>query len=125
MIIRSFTFIAILISCLGVYGLVLFVVQGKVKEIGVRKVLGATMGSILQLIYADFVWLLAIGFVLAVPVSYYFISKWLENFTFHTTIDVLTYAVSFLLVFVVVAMTISYHAVKASLANPVHSLRSE
>ena len=125
MIIRSFTFIAILISCLGVYGLVLFVVQRKVKEIGVRKVLGATMGSILQLIYVDFVWLLAIGFVLAVPVSYYFIGKWLENFTFHTTIDVLTYAVSFLLVFVVVAMTISYHAVKASLANPVHSLRSE
>ncbi|CAN5569038.1 ABC transporter permease [soil metagenome] len=124
-IIQSFTFIAILISCLGVYGLVLFVVQRKVKEIGVRKVVGASMVNILSLIYKDFVWLLLIGFLLAVPVSFYFINQWLTNFTFHTNIDLFTYVVSFLLVLVVVAFTISYHAVKAALANPVVSLRSE
>jgi len=124
-IIQAFTFIAILISCLGVYGLVLFVVQRKVKEIGVRKVLGATVVSILRLIYKDFAWLLIVGFVIAIPASYYFISKWLENFTYHTSIDVGSYVVSFGLIIGVVALTIGYQAIKASLANPVNSLRSE
>jgi putative ABC transport system permease protein len=124
-IIQSFAFIAIVISCLGVYGLVLFVVQRKVKEIGVRKVLGASVGSILQLIYRDFAWLLVTGFVLAIPVSYYLMKRWLENFTYHTTIDAVTYAISFVLVVAIVAITIGYQAVKASLANPVKSLRSE
>jgi putative ABC transport system permease protein len=124
-VIQSFTLIAILISCLGVYGLVLFVVQRKVKEIGVRKVLGASTGNILTLIYKDFAWLLAIGFLLAVPVSYYLMNRWLENFSYHTTLDAVTYSISFILVVTVVLATISYQAVKASLANPVLSLRSE
>jgi putative ABC transport system permease protein len=124
-IIQSFTFIAILISCLGVYGLVLFVVQRKVKEIGVRKVLGATVGGILRLIYADFGALLIIGFVVAVPGSYYLMDKWLENFTYHTAIDVWTYVFSFIIVLVITLLTISYQAIQASLANPVDSLRSE
>jgi putative ABC transport system permease protein len=124
-IIQTFAFIAILISCLGVYGLVLFVVQRKVKEIGVRKVLGAGVGSILQLIYRDFAWLLVAGFALAIPASYYLMLQWLENFTYHTSIDALTYVISFVLVVVIVALTIGYQAMKASLANPVNSLRSE
>jgi putative ABC transport system permease protein len=124
-IIQTFTWIAILISCLGVYGLVLFVVQRKVKEIGVRKVLGASIGSILTLIYKDFGWLLAIGFVIAIPASYYLMNQWLENFTYRVDIDTLTYLVSFALVLVIVTLTISYQAIKASLANPVKSLRSE
>jgi putative ABC transport system permease protein len=124
-IIQVFTGIAILISCLGVYGLILFVVQRKVKEIGVRKVLGASVVSILQLIYKDFVWLIVAGFVIAIPVSYYFINQWLENFTYHTTIDVITYVASLLAVMIVVVITIGIQAVKASLANPVNSLRSE
>ncbi|HEY5824271.1 MAG TPA: FtsX-like permease family protein, partial [Cyclobacteriaceae bacterium] len=124
-IIQVFTFIAILISCLGVYGLVLFAVQRKVKEIGVRKVMGASIPSILNLIYKDFAWLLAIGFVLAIPLSYYLINQWLENFTYRTSLDVITYAISFALVSLVVSLTIGYQAMKASLANPVNSLRSE
>lgn len=124
-IIQSFTLIAILISCLGVYGLVLFVVQRKVKEIGVRKVLGASVGGILKLIIRDFAWLIFGGFVLAVPVSYYLIRQWLENFTFHTDIDPLTYAFSFALIGTIVGVTISYQAVKASITNPVDSLRTE
>lgn len=124
-IIESFTFIAILISCLGVYGLVLFVVQRKVKEIGVRKVMGASVGNILRMICTDFAWLLMIGFVLAIPASYYLMTHWLENFIYHTDMDVVTYLISFTVVMVIVFMTISYQAVKASLANPVNSLRSE
>jgi putative ABC transport system permease protein len=124
-IIKVFTFMAILISCLGVYGLVLFVVQRKVKEIGVRKVLGATLGSILQLIYRDFAWLILIGYVLAAPGSYYLMEKWLQNFSYHTTIDLMTYAVSLFLILVITFGTISFQAIKASLANPVKSLRSE
>lgn len=124
-IIQIFTGIAILISCLGVYGLILFVVQRKVKEIGVRKVLGASVASILQLIYKDFIWLIVAGFVIAIPVSYYFINQWLENFTYHTSIDVLTYVISLMAVMFVVVITIGIQAVRASLANPVNALRSE
>jgi putative ABC transport system permease protein len=124
-IIRTFACIAILISCLGVYGLVLFTVQRKVKEIGVRKVLGAGIGSILRLIYQDFAWLLAIGFILAIPMSYYFMNQWLQNFTYRTSIDMMTYLISFSLVVLVVGLTIAYQALQASMANPVKSLRSE
>ena len=124
-IIQSFSGIAILISCLGVYGLVLFIVQRKVKEIGVRKVLGASISSILQLIYKDFALLLFIGFVVATPLSYYLLNQWLSNFTYHTAIDVPTYLLSFLLVMAIVSLTISYQAIRAARANPVKSLRSE
>lgn len=124
-IVQVFTVIAILISCLGVYGLVLFVVQRKVKEIGVRKVLGATELNILRLICVDFLWLTIAGFLLAIPLSYYFLSNWLENFTYRTSIDPLSYLISLIIVVLVVGLTIGYKAFKASLANPVDSLRSE
>jgi putative ABC transport system permease protein len=124
-IIEGFTFVAILISCLGVYGLVLFVVQRKVKEIGVRKVLGSSVAGILRLIYFDFALLLVIGFVIAVPGSFYLISRWLENFTYHTSINIWTYLFSFGVIVVITTLTISYHAVRASMANPVNSLRTE
>lgn len=124
-IIQSFSGIAILISCLGVYGLVLFIVQRKVKEIGVRKVLGASVPSILVLIYRDFALLLLLGFVFAVPASYYFLQQWLTNFTYRIDIGVLTYAISFILILIIVSATISYQALRAAQANPVKSLRSE
>jgi putative ABC transport system permease protein len=124
-IIQVFTVIAVLISCLGVYGLVLFTVKRKVKEIGVRKVLGANMSNILVLIYRDFAVLIVIGFLLAVPVSYYLMNEWFTNFIYHTNIDALTYAVSLSLVFLIVSLTISYQAIRAAQANPVDSLRSE
>lgn len=125
LIIQAFTFAAIVIACLGAYGLVLFAVQRKVKEIGVRKVLGASAANILKMIYGDFAWLLAIGFILAVPLSYYLLNEWLLNFNYHTSIDVLTYVLSLVIILVTVSVTIGYQAIKASLANPVTSLRSE
>lgn len=124
-IIQAFTGIAVLIACLGVYGLVLFTVQRKVKEIGVRKVLGANIGSILFLIYRDFAVLILIGFVIAVPASYYFMNQWLNNFIYHTDIGLGTYAISLTGIFMIVSMTISYQAIRAAVENPVNSLRSE
>jgi putative ABC transport system permease protein len=124
-IIQSSAGIAILISCLGVYGLVLFTVQRKVKEIGVRKVLGATVSGILNLVYKDFALLIVIGFLIAVPVSYYFINQWLDNFVYRTTIDGYTYAISLLVILIIVSITISYQSILAAQANPVKSLRSE
>lgn len=124
-IIQTFTSIAVLIACLGVYGLVLFVVQRKVKEIGVRKVLGATVPGILKLIYRDFALLIGIAFVLAVPVAWYLMDQWLSNFNYRTSIDFWTFMLSLLTVVFITSLTISYQAVKASLANPVKSLRSE
>jgi putative ABC transport system permease protein len=125
LIIEIFTIIAVIIACLGVYGLVLFAVQRKVKEIGVRKVLGASVVGILRLISKDFAILVVFGFILAVPLSYYFMNKWLENFIYHTNLDVITYAISLIMVTIIVFITISYQALKASLTNPVNSLRSE
>jgi len=124
-IIQACAGIAILISCLGVYGLVLFTVQRKVKEIGVRKVLGATVPGILKLVYKDFALLIIMGFLVAVPVSYYFINQWLDNFVYRTSIDIFTYTVSLLVILVVVSLTISYQSILAARANPVNSLRSE
>lgn len=124
-IIQSFTAIAILIACLGVYGLVLFTVQRKVKEIGVRKVLGASVQNILMIVYRDFALLIILGFVLAVPISYYFMSQWFDNFIYHTSIDALTYLISLIFILVIVSATISYQAIRAAMANPVKSLRSE
>lgn len=125
LIIQSFTIVAILIACLGVYGLVLFVVKRKVKEIGVRKVLGASVVNILKMIYRDFAWLLALGFLLAIPLSYFLLNAWLRNFTYHIAIDAATYGISLLIIVITVSMTIGYQAVKASMANPVTSLRTE
>lgn len=124
-IITYFTFIAVLISCLGVYGLILFVVQRKVKEIGVRKVLGSTVSGILKLIFMEFTWLILIAFLVAVPFSYYLITQWFDNFVYHTSVDVLTYLMSLGIVLSVVGFTIFYNAHKAASANPVNSLRSE
>lgn len=124
-IITYFTFIAVLISCLGVYGLILFVVQRKVKEIGVRKVLGSTVPAILKLIFMEFTWLILIAFIIAVPFSYYLITQWFENFAYHTTVDIFTYLLSLGIVLAIVCMTIFYNAHKAASSNPINSLRNE
>ncbi len=124
-IIESFTFIAILIACLGVYGLVLFVVQRKVKEIGVRKVLGATVRSILTLIYRDFAWLILAAFVIATPAAWMLMDRWLENFSYRTDLSPWTFLMSLLLIVLVTSGTIAYQAIRASMANPVKSLRTE
>lgn len=124
-IIQMFTGIAVLIACLGVYGLVLFTVQRKFKEIGVRKVLGANVGSILFMIYREFALLLVIGFVLAIPMSWLLMNKWLSNFIYHTNVSPVTYVISLALVVIVMSLTISYQAIRAALGNPINAIRTE
>ena len=88
------------------------------------------MGSLLlnlirRMIFRDFAWLIIAGFVLAIPLSYYMLSEWLQNFTYHTSIDVGVYLLSLMILVIIVTLTIGFQAVRASLANPVTSLRSE
>lgn len=120
-----FAAIAVFISCLGLYGLVSFMALQKNKEIGVRKVLGASSIQILLLFSKEFVRLLVIAFVIAAPVSWYMMNLWLQNFEFQIDITPDIYAIAALITLLVAAITVGYQSIKASLSNPVKSLRNE
>lgn len=120
-----FSAIAIFISCLGLLGLVAYTAQVRTREIGVRKVLGATVLNIIRILAGDFIRLVAIGVVVAIPLSWYMMNKWLEHFAYRTSISWKVYAVAGLLAFLIAIITVSFQSIKAALANPVKSLRSE
>ena len=120
-----FAGIAIFISCLGLYGLISFITAQKTKEVGIRKVLGATVSHIVYLFTKDFVLLLAIAFVLATPLGYYFMQQWLADFTYKIDLSWWIFAVAALSGIVIAVITISFQSIKAALANPVDSLRNE
>lgn len=122
---RYMSLLTIFIACLGLFGLVSFAVAQRVKEIGIRKVLGARVGSIVKLLSKDFLKLVMFAFVIAVPVGWYAMHKWLEDFAFRINIPWWIFLVSGALAFVIAIATVSLQAVKASLANPVKSLRTE
>ncbi len=117
--------IAILISCLGLLGLVIFTANQKTKEIGIRKVLGATVLQIITLLSKDFLLLLGIAFVIAVPVAWYFMNKWLEDFAYHTALSWWLFALSGLLMMTIAMLILVFRARAAALMNPVKSLRAE
>jgi putative ABC transport system permease protein len=119
------TFLAILISCLGLYGLSIFIAERRVKEIGIRKVMGATVTGIVGLLSKEFVKLVIIAFIIAVPIGYYAMEKWLLGFAFKIELDVLIFVMAGLLSFAIALLTISFESIKAAIANPVKSLRSE
>jgi putative ABC transport system permease protein len=120
-----FTGLAILVACLGLFGLASFTTVQRTKEIGVRKVLGASVRQILQLLYKDFALLVVLAFVFAVPVSWYATHRWLQTYAFRIEPEWWLYALPFGLVLLVALLTVSYQTLKAALANPVSSLRSE
>jgi putative ABC transport system permease protein len=122
---QLFSGIAIFIGSLGIYGLILFFVVQKTKEIGIRKVLGGSVFHILTLVTQDFLKLLIIAGVIASPLAWFFINRWLENFIYKTEISWWIFAVAIVGVAMVTLLTISYQAIKAALANPVDSLRNE
>lgn len=122
---KIFAGLAIVISCLGLYGLVSFMAVQKVKEVGVRKVLGASVGNIVYLFSKEFTILIAIAFAIAAPVAYYMMSGWLDNFQYKISIGVGVFAIAMVASIVIAWATVGYKAVKAALANPVKSLRSE
>jgi putative ABC transport system permease protein len=120
-----FTGIAIFVACLGLFGLVSYTIVQRTKEIGIRKVLGATVNSILKLLYKDFATLVVVSFVISAPLAWYAISKWLQTYAFRVDIGPLLFVVPFLIVMVIAFATVSYLSVKAALTNPVKSLKTE
>ena len=120
-----FAGLTIFISCLGLFGLAAYMAENRVKEIGVRKVLGATVMSIAALLSGEFMALVMISIVIAVPVSWYVMNLWLNDFEYRIGIQWWIFAVSGVLAIVVSLATVSYQAIRAALLNPVKSLRSE
>ena len=120
-----FTILAILIACLGLFGLASYMVEQRTREIGIRKVFGANEGTILQLIAKDFLLLVLIGIVIAVPVAYYFMNNWLENYVYKTNISAFLLIAAALLTLVITFITVSYKAYQASVMNPASSLKTE
>jgi len=117
--------IAMILSCLGLFAIVSLVLEQRRKEIGVRKVLGASLGAITSLLSSDFLKLIALAFFIAVPIAWYFLNHWLDNFIYRTQISWWIFPLAGLLSITVALLTISFQTVKASLANPVESLRAE
>jgi putative ABC transport system permease protein len=121
----NFAILAIIISCLGLLGLASYSTLQRTKEIGVRRVLGASVPGIVQLLSADFLKLVMIAFVISCPIAWYFMHRWLQDFAYRTSPGVWVFAGSGIVAVGIAFATISYQAIKAALANPVKSLRSE
>jgi len=119
------TALSVFISCLGLLGLVIFTTTQRTKEIGVRKVLGATVSQIIALISKDFLRLVLIAFIITVPLAWIGMNQWLQNFAFRTTISWWIFAAAALLMLIVAFITLSFQSVRAALTNPVKSLRTE
>lgn len=120
-----FTLLTIIISCLGLFGLASYMAENRTKEIGIRKVLGASITNITSLLSKDFLKLILIAFLIAVPISWYFMNKWLEDFAYRITISWWFFALAGILAIAIALATVSYQAIKAAIANPVKSLRTE
>ena len=122
---RYGTFFAIFIACLGLFGLASFTVEKRTKEIGIRKILGATVPKLIRLISGEFLALVLLANIIAWPVAHYAMKVWLQNFAYRTSIEFWTFLVAAGLAFLIALLTVSYQAVKAALSNPVESLRYE
>jgi len=119
------TGLSVLISCLGLLGLAIYTTSQRTKEIGVRKVMGASVSQIVALLSADFLKLIVIAFLIAAPVAWYFLHQWLQDFAYHTTLNIWPFAVTIVATILVALLTMSMQTIKAALANPVKSLKSE
>ncbi len=120
-----FTGLAILVGCLGLFGLASFTTLQRTKEIGIRKVLGASVMGILQLLYREFILLLVIAFFIAMPVAWWAMYQWLQDYAFRVNLQWTYFLFPFLTIILIALVTVSFQSVKAALANPVKSLRTE
>ncbi len=120
-----FAVLAILISCLGLFGLVSYATEQRSKEIGIRKVLGASIPRLLMLLTADFTRLVLIALLIALPLSWYALSSWLENYAYRVELSVGVFAIAAVLAIFIALATVSYQSIRASVCNPVDSLRNE
>jgi putative ABC transport system permease protein len=126
-IFMAFSGLTIVIACLGLLGLAAFTTQQRTKELGVRKVIGASVQGLVMLVSTEFFILVGIGIALAFPAAWYFTDNWLQNFAFRIQLndEWLTFLLSGLIAFVITSLTVGYHVIKAALANPVYALRDE
>jgi putative ABC transport system permease protein len=120
-----FALLAIFISCLGLFGLAAYVAEQRTKEIGIRKVLGATVAQVWVLLSKDFVLLVVISSVIASPIAFYFLQNWLQKYDYHIRIGAGIFILSGFAAILITLITISFQAIKAALMNPVKSLKSE
>jgi len=120
-----FAALAVFISCLGLFGLAAYVAEQRTKEIGIRKVLGASVSQVWMLLSKDFIVLVLISCVIASPVAFYFLHNWLQNYYYRISIGPAVFIVSAIIAIMITVITISFQAIKAAVANPVKSLRSE
>jgi ABC-type antimicrobial peptide transport system permease subunit len=121
----AFAILAIFISCLGLFGMASFVAEQRTKELGVRKVLGATVFGLWRLMSADFVTLVIISLLIAVPTARYFMHNWLQHYNYRTELSWWVFALTGAGAVIITLLTVSYQSIKAALMNPVKSLRSE
>lgn len=124
-IVVYFTIIAILIACLGLFGLSAFSAEQRIKEIGIRKVLGSSVSGVVMLLSKDFISLVAIAVLIASPLAWFGMNKWLQNFEYRTSIGWWMFALAGLLAIFIALLTVSFQAIKAALVNPVKSLSTE
>ena len=124
-ILNTATGVAILISCMGLFGLVAFTTQQRTKEIGIRKVLGASVTQIMQLLSKDFLKLVILGIFIATPIAYWAMNQWLQDFAYRITISWWIFALGGIASIIIALISVSYQSVKAALMNPVKSLRTE
>jgi putative ABC transport system permease protein len=124
-IVGYFTVIAIFISCLGLFGLATFSAEQRIKEIGVRKVLGASVSGIVALLSKDFLKLVAVSIVIASPIAWWVMNKWLMDFAYRRNISWTVFVITTTVALLIALFTISFQAIRAAIANPVKSLRTE
>ena len=124
-IIRISSMSSILLACFGLFGLSALVAQRRIKEIGIRKVFGASISNILILISKRFILLVLVGFSISVPVSWYLTNKWLSNFSYKIELGITPFLYGGLTVIIIALVTVSWQSISAALQNPVESLKSE
>jgi ABC-type antimicrobial peptide transport system permease subunit len=122
---KIFAAIAIFISCLGLYGLVSFMAMQRTKEVGIRKVLGASVRNIIFLLSKEFTVLILIAFVISAPIAWYIMHQWLQNYTYRIPLSASIFIVAIFSSILIAWITVAHRAIKAALANPVKSLRTE
>ena len=120
-----FGFLAIFLSCLGLFGLASYVAEQRTKEIGVRKVLGASVASVWRLLSSEFIVLVIISCIVSIPIAYYLMNNWLNQFDYRTDISLWVFLIASIGAILLTLITVSFQAIKAAIANPVKSLRTE
>jgi ABC-type antimicrobial peptide transport system permease subunit len=124
-IISSFTILTILISCMGLFGLAAYTTEQRTKEIGIRKVLGASVGSITSMLSKDFVRLVLIAIIIASPIAWFGSKKWLQDFAYRIDVNAGVFFAAGVAAIIIALVTVSFQAIKAAIANPVKSIRTE